>query len=91
MSSSASRVLLQPPMNIRTPPCCGCKVPPAIENLAEGPTPNVVTLVHLKVSASILHAIIVTSTYMTLIDVRENSVAYQDQTYISHHTGLHHQ
>ncbi|MFS8020030.1 hypothetical protein Hanom_Chr15g01410781 [Helianthus anomalus] len=49
MSSSASRLLLQPPMNIKTPPCGGCKVLPAIENLADGPTPKVITLVHLNV------------------------------------------
>ncbi|MFS8002488.1 hypothetical protein Hanom_Chr13g01202651 [Helianthus anomalus] len=48
MSSSASRLLLQLPMNIRTPPFCGCN--PAIENLADGPTPKVITLVHLNIS-----------------------------------------
>lgn len=53
MSSSASRLLLQPPMKTRTPLFSGSKQSPATENLADGPLPIVVTFVHTPVSANI--------------------------------------
>lgn len=53
MSSSASRLLLQPPMKTRTPLFSGSKQSPATENLADGPSPTVVTFVHTPVSANI--------------------------------------
>lgn len=51
MSSNASRLLLQPPMNTRTPPFKGSKQSLATENLEEGPSPVVITFVHTPVSA----------------------------------------
>jgi hypothetical protein len=54
MSSRASRLLLQPPTNTRTPPFTGSKQSPATENLAEGPSPVVISLVHAPVSAPVM-------------------------------------
>ena len=47
----ASKLLLQPPKNTRTPLFCGSKESPNTENLADGPSPTVVTLVLTHVSA----------------------------------------
>lgn len=50
MSSRASRLLLQPPMNTRTPLLLGSTQSPATENLAQGPLVVVVTFIQTPVS-----------------------------------------